>query len=342
MSLLEIRNIRSHFSTPGGLAFAVDGVDLSVGEGEAVGLVGESGSGKTALALSILGLLPPGSGSILPGSSIRFRGEELVGLEGKRFREIRGGEIAMIFQEPMTSLNPVFTIGAQIREVLEAHRSLDRRSAWKEAEALLGEVGIPDPSERAGAYPHQLSGGMRQRVMIAMALAGQPALLVADEPTTALDVTLQAQILDLLKGIQVRMGMALLLVSHDIGVVSRVCHRVVVLYGGKVVETGPTEEILGQPKHPYTRGLLASRLFAQEGRRALTPIPGEVPEATDWPSGCRFHPRCSEAMERCALEEPGLLTISGVGGGSDGPEVAGARLRSLRCWLHHEDKVVEV
>jgi len=329
VSLLEIQNIRSHFSTPGGSAFAVDGVDLSIGEGETVGLVGESGSGKTALALSILGLLPRGSGSILPGSSIRIRGEELVGLEGKRLREIRGGEIAMIFQEPMTSMNPVFTIGAQIREVLEVHRSLDRKSVREEAVRLLGEVGIPDPSERAEAYPHQLSGGLRQRAMIAMALAGQPALLVADEPTTALDVTLQAQILDLLKDIQDRMEMALLLVSHDIGVVSRVCQRVVVLYGGKVVETGPTEEILGQPMHPYTQGLLASLLTTLEG-------------ATDWPSGCRFHPRCSQVMEQCGSKEPPLLTGPGSEGGSVDPEVTDSARRSLRCWLHDGEKVGEV
>jgi oligopeptide/dipeptide ABC transporter ATP-binding protein len=333
LTLLEIQNLRSRLSTPDGAALAVDGVDLSIEDGEVVGIVGESGSGKTALALSILGLLPTGSGSIAPGSSIRLRGEELIGLERKRLRQIRGGEIAMIFQEPMTSLNPVLSIGRQIQEVLEAHRSLDRSAARKEVVRLLGEVGIPDPEVRAKGYPHEFSGGMRQRVMIAMALAGQPSLLVADEPTTALDVTLQAQILDLLKEIQTRMGMALLLISHDIGVVSRVCHRVVVLYGGKVVEAGSTEEILEQPMHPYTQGLLASRLFPLEGRRTLTPIPGEVPEARNWPSGCRFHPRCSEAMARCESEEPRLLSISGAGEGSGKPEGVDSQQRSIRCWL---------
>ena len=342
MSLLEIRDLRSQFSTPGGSALAVDGVNVSIGVGEAVGLVGESGSGKTALALSVLGLLPPGSGSILQGSSIRLRGEELVGLEGRRLREIRGGEIAMIFQEPMTSLNPVITIGAQIREVLGVHRSLDRRGTVAEAVSLLGEVGIPDPKDRVKAYPHQLSGGMRQRAMIAMALAGQPSLLMADEPTTALDVTLQAQILDLLRDIQTRLEMALLLISHDIGVVSRVCQRVVVLYGGKVVETGRTEEILGQPKHPYTQGLLASRLSMLEGRRALTPIPGDVPEATDWPSGCRFHPRCSKAIQKCGSEEPPLLAVPVPRGAADDAEVVGSARRSLRCWLHTGEKAGEV
>jgi len=334
MSLLEIRNLRSRLSTPGGPALAVDGIDLSIGEGEAVGLVGESGSGKTVLALSILGLLPSGSGTILGGSSIRFRGEELAGMEGRRLREIRGGEIAMIFQEPMTSLNPVLTVGNQIREVLGTHRSMGGSAAAKEAVSLLAEVGIPDPEAGAKAYPHQLSGGMRQRAMIAMALAGQPSLLVADEPTTALDVTLQAQILDLLRDIQRRFGMALLLVSHDIGVVSRVCQRVVVLYGGKVVETGPTEEILGQPLHPYAQGLLGSRLSTSEGPRPLSPIPGEVPEATSWPSGCRFHPRCSEVMDRCASDEPPLISLSDASGGSVEPYPPAARRRALSCWLH--------
>jgi oligopeptide/dipeptide ABC transporter ATP-binding protein len=258
-------------------------------------------------------------------------------VDRKRLRAIRGGEIAMIFQEPTTSLNPVLTVGDQILEAMNAHGLLDRGSAWEGAVKLLGEVGIPDPGERAKAYPHQLSGGMRQRAMIAMALAGEPSLLVADEPTTALDVTLQAQILDLLKDVRTRMGMALLLISHDIGVVSRVCGRVVVLYGGKVVETGPTEEILGAPGHPYTKGLLASRLSPFEGRRSLAPIPGEVPEATAWPSGCRFHPRCGEVMERCVSKEPSLLPVSDpvVSGES---RMHGAGRRSVRCWLHHGDE----
>jgi peptide/nickel transport system ATP-binding protein len=338
LTLLEIRNLRSQLTTPEGVALAVDGVDLSIGEGEAVGLVGESGSGKTALALSILGLLPPGSGSILSGSSIRFRGEELVGMGGKRLREVRGGDIAMIFQEPMTSLNPVLTVGAQIQEVLETHRSLDCASTREEVVRLLGEVGIPDATERAKGYPHELSGGMRQRVMVAMALAGQPALLVADEPTTALDVTLQAQILDLLGEIRRRFGMALLLVSHDVGVVSRVCQRLVVLYGGEVVEEGPTQEILEEPMHPYTRGLLGSRLSTASGRRALTPIPGEVPEATRWPTGCRFHPRCSEAMARCQREKPDLLFPFTSDPEGREPLAGNLAGRAARCWLHQREK----
>ena len=333
MSLLEIRNLRAHIRTPVGVARAVDGVDLSLEEGEAVGLVGESGSGKTLLALSILGLLPGGSGTILPGSSIRLRGEELVGMGAKRFREVRGGEVSMIFQEPMTSLNPVFTAGNQILEAVKLHRPLKGSAAQAEMLRLLEEVGIPDPVARAGSYPHQLSGGMRQRVMIAMALAGEPSLLVADEPTTALDVTIQAQILHLLKSVQARLGMGLLLISHDLSVVSRVCERIVILYGGRVVEAGPTREILEAPKHPYTRGLLGSRLSVDDRRRALRPIPGEVPESTNWPRGCRFHPRCPEAWERCRREELSLLPSTGrQDTGEEQGGVPGAG-REARCWL---------
>jgi len=229
-----------------------------------------------------------------------------VGGGDKQFRKVRGGEVAMIFQEPMTSLNPLFTVGDQIREAVELHRPLRREESRKETLRLLEEVGISDPDARVKHYPHQLSGGMRQRAMIAMALAGEPSLLVADEPTTALDVTTEAQILKLLKEIQGRLGMGLLLISHDLSVVSRVCDRVVILYGGRVVEAGPTPAVLGAPKHPYTRGLMGSRLSFNDRRESLRPIPGEVPEATDWPMGCRFHPRCSEASDKCRVEEPDL------------------------------------
>jgi len=333
VSLLEIRKLRTHIRTAGGTARAVDGVDLLLEEGEAVGLVGESGSGKTLLALSILGLLPEGGEAILPGSSIRFRGEELVGMGAKRLREIRGGEVAMIFQEPMTSLNPVFSVGNQILEAVELHRPLNRDAAKEEMLRLLGEVGIPDPEARAGSYPHQLSGGMRQRAMIAMALAGEPSLLVADEPTTALDVTIEAQILQLLKRFQARMGMGLLLISHDLNVVSRVCERIVILYGGKVVEVGPTQKILEAPTHPYTRGLMGSRLSFDDRRRTLRPIPGEVPEATDWPRGCRFHPRCPEVMDRCRREEPRLLPGTERKGAAEVQGGAPSAGREVRCWL---------
>ena len=335
MSLLEIRDLRSVIRTPEGEARAVDGVDLTMERGEAVGLVGESGSGKTALALSILGLLPRGSGRILPGSSIRLKGDELVGMEERRLRKIRGGAVAMVFQEPMTSLNPVFTVGDQIREAMKVHGTLKGRESWTEVVRLLRDVGIPDPEDRARAYPHQLSGGMRQRAVIAMALAGRPELLIADEPTSALDVTVQAQILDLLMGLQRRLGMALLLISHDVGVVARVCHRVVVFYAGRIMEGGPTREILADPRHPYTRGLLGSRLSIKDRRRVLRPIPGEVPEADAWPTGCRFHPRCREALDRCGREEPELEEI--LPGPEAGPRRRGSldpsEARSARCWL---------
>lgn len=329
MSLLEIRDLRSVIRTPDGEARAVDGVDLTVERGEAVGLVGESGSGKTALALSILGLLPQGSGRILPGSSIRFRGEELVGMDARGLRRIRGGAVAMVPQEPMTSLNPVFTVGDQIREAMKAHGAPHGKGRRVEVIRLLREVGIPDPEERARAYPHQLSGGMRQRAMIAMALAGRPELLVADEPTSALDVTVQTQILDLLTVLQGRLGMALLVISHDVGVVARVCQRVVVFYAGRIMETGPTQEILTKPRHPYTRGLLGSRLSMKDRRRLIRPIPGEVPESVAWPEGCRFHPRCREGWDRCGQEEPGLVEIGP-------PSPVGAR--NARCWLFSGDR----
>jgi len=335
MRLLEIRQLRSVIRTPDGEARVVDGVDLTLGRGESVGLVGESGSGKTALALSILGLLPRGTGRILPGSSIRLRGEELVGMGEGGLRRIRGGAVAMVFQEPMTALNPVFTVGDQIREVLRAHRDLNRSERRAEVARLLREVGIPDPEERAGAYPHQLSGGMRQRAAIAMALAGRPDLLIADEPTSALDVSVQAQILDLLGGLQARHGMALLLISHDLEAVARVCHRMVVFYAGRVMESGPAREVLSRPQHPYTRGLLGSRLSLRDRRRRLRPIPGEVPEPESWPGGCRFHPRCAEAQDLCWRKEPGLHGMRGSPGGEGPPDgaEAGEEDSHQRCWL---------
>jgi peptide/nickel transport system ATP-binding protein len=344
VSLLEIRDLRAHIHGISASVRAVDGVHLRVAEGEAVGLVGESGSGKTVLALSLLGLQPGGSETLVPGSSIRFRGQELVGASQDRLRRIRGNGIAMIFQEPMTSLNPVYTVGNQIAESLALHRGLKGPQARKEIERLLSEVGITDPEGRSGRFPHELSGGMRQRAMMAMALAGEPDLLVADEPTTALDTTTQAQVLAVMKELQARRGMGLLLISHDLSVVSRVCQRVVVLYGGQVVESGSTKDILETPKHPYTMGLLQSRLLWGGGRRTLDPIPGDVPEAVAWPRGCRFHPRCPKVFQRCR-EDPPALGRYGEGAadpernGSGAASGGGAHppaLREVRCWLQHQ------
>lgn len=324
MTLLEIRNLGTEFRTSGTPARAVDGISFSLEEGEAVGLVGESGSGKTALALSLLGLLPRGQGFVQEGSSVRLRGEELVGMGNERLRRVRGKQIAMIFQEPMSSLNPVFTIGDQIGEAVRLHKGWKGRRVLGEVERLLAEVGIGNPGEGRKAYPHQLSGGMRQRAMVAMALAGEPSLLVADEPTTALDVTVGDQILDLLHRLQSQRGMALLLISHDPGVVARVCSRVVVLYAGRLAEIGPTREVLEKPVHPYTRGLLGARLSLQDRRTRLRPIRGDVPDASAWPGGCRFHPRCPEAFDRCRREEPRLEPVG---------EAPADLRREAACWL---------
>jgi peptide/nickel transport system ATP-binding protein len=324
--VLEVRALETFFFTDQGVARAVDGVSFSVGRGETVALVGESGCGKTVTSLSILGLVPDPPGRIMPGSSIRLRGEELVGASEERLRRIRGNEVSMIFQEPMTSLNPVFTIGEQIVEPLRLHRKMGRAAARDRAIGLLQEVGIPEPARRFDEYPHQLSGGMRQRVMIAMALACEPALLIADEPTTALDVTIQAQILELLAALQERHGMAVLLVTHDLGVVAEVADRVVVMYAGQVVETGTAAEVFASPTHPYTEGLLGSipRVDRVGGR--LTPIPGVVPAPTDWPPGCRFADRCRYAWERGIAETPPLFEL--VPGRGE--------TRAARCWLVEE------
>ena len=325
MPLLEVTDLRTYFTTDAGVARAVDGVSLHVGTGETLGIVGESGCGKTVTALSILGLIPSPPGEIMAGSSIRFNDEELLEVKPARLREIRGNMISMIFQEPMTSLNPVFTVGHQIEEVLRLHRGLSKREARAAGVALLAEVGIPEPDQRYDAYPHQMSGGMLQRVMIAIALSCEPHLLIADEPTTALDVTIQAQILDLLVELQHARGMALLLITHDLGVIAEVCDRVVVMYGGQIVETGTTEEILTRPEHPYTQGLLASLPGIGDRDVRLNPIPGTVPSAEEWPEGCRFRDRCSFAWERCVESAPDLLPVDG------------SSSRSARCWLIDPD-----
>ena len=316
--LLSVRDLRTWFDTDQGVARAVDGVTFDVGAGETVGIVGESGCGKTVTSLSVLGLLPIPPARVLPGSSIRFRGEELVGASARKLRSLRGNDISMIFQEPMSSLNPVYSIGDQISEVLRLHRRLGRRDARAEAIRLLDEVGIEGAERRVDEYPHELSGGMRQRVMIAMALSCSPNLLIADEPTTALDVTIQAQILELIAALRRSRGMAVLLITHDLGVVAEVCDRVVVMYAGQVVERGTVEEIFGEPRHPYTRGLLDSLPSVDEPGRRLKPIPGTVPAPTDWPDGCRFRDRCPLAEERCREAQP-LVDL-------------GREDRVARCW----------
>ncbi len=319
MALLEVRDLRTWFHTDDGTARSVDGVSFAIAKGEVLGIVGESGCGKSVTSLSIMRLVPRPPGEIMAGSSIRFRDEELVTAPEQRMREIRGNDIAMIFQEPMTSLNPVFRIGEQIAEALRLHRGMSKAQARAAAVDMLRLVGIPDPDERVDHYPHQLSGGQRQRVMIAIALSCEPDLLIADEPTTALDVTIQAQILDLLADLRKRLGMAIMLITHDLGVVAEVCDRVVVMYAGEVVEEGPVVEIFRNPRHPYTQGLMQA--IPRLGRRAerLAVIPGMVPSATNWPLGCRFHARCPYGFDVCVKQHPELFSINDQ--------------HTSRCWL---------
>jgi peptide/nickel transport system ATP-binding protein len=292
--LLEVEGLKTYFPTRAGIVKSVDDVSFSIGEGELLGLVGESGCGKSITALSIMRLIAS-PGKIVSGS-VRFKGEELTTANDYRLRQIRGNDIAMIFQDPMTSLNPVFTVGEQIAEALRLHRDLNKEQAWMAAVAAMREVAIPDPERRYGDYPHQLSGGLRQRVMIAMALACDPVLLIADEPTTALDVTIQAQILELLDELRKTRRLAVLLITHDLGVVAEVADRVCVMYTGKIVEESGVDEIFERPKHPYTQGLLKSvpRLAASDVERSarLQTIEGVVPNPAHLPDGCHFAPRC--------------------------------------------------
>lgn len=319
MDLLSIRDLETTFFTDQGAARAVDGVSLDVGRGQTVAVVGESGCGKTMLALSVLRLVPAPAGRIT-GGQVFFDGTDLLALPEAAMRSIRGNRISMIFQEPMTSLNPVFRVGEQIAEAVRLHRGATAREAHEAAVEMLRLVGIPGPGERARAYPHELSGGMRQRVVIAMALACDPELVLADEPTTALDVTIQAQILDLMMDLKERNDSAVLLITHDLGIVAQTCSRVAVMYAGQVVEQSPVPELFRDPLHPYTRGLLRSLPRPGARRRELEPIPGVVPGLGALPRGCRFHPRCPQAMPRCREERPPML----------GPQAG----RGVRCWLH--------
>ncbi|MBX6367040.1 MAG: ABC transporter ATP-binding protein [Rhodospirillales bacterium] len=307
--LLEVRDLRTSFATEGGEMRAVDGVSFAIRPGTTLGLVGESGCGKSVTALSIMGLVPQPPGRIA-GGEIVFEGEDLLRLPPARLRDLRGNKIAMIFQEPMTSLNPAFTVGDQIAEALERHRGLSRAEAMARAVELLGRVRIPSPESRAHDYPHKLSGGMRQRVMIAMALACDPRLLIADEPTTALDVTIQAQILELLRRLRAEMGMAVLLITHDLGVVAELADEVAVMYLGRIVEKAPVTALFETPHHPYTIGLLGSIPKLHEKETRLAAIEGMVPSPLAPPEGCRFNPRCPFAIERCRREEPPLLELA--------------------------------
>jgi oligopeptide/dipeptide ABC transporter ATP-binding protein len=303
--LLKIADLRVRFHTGAGLVEAVNGVSYDIRRGETVAVVGESGCGKSVTAMAVLGLLPRPPASI-DGGAIEFLGEDLLRATPDRLRRLRGNQVSMIFQEPMTSLNPVFSVGNQIGESLELHRGLDPDEARAEAKRLLELVGIPEPETRLDEYPHQLSGGMRQRVMIAMALACRPALLIADEPTTALDVTVQAQILELLQTLQRGLGMSILLITHDLGVVAEAAHRVVVMYAGAVVERAHVDDLFERPRHPYTAGLMLSLPRLDADVEALRPIDGAVPDALRLPTGCRFHPRCPFAMPVCRERDPEL------------------------------------
>jgi oligopeptide/dipeptide ABC transporter ATP-binding protein len=306
--LLRVEDLRTSFHTDEGTAKAVDGVSFVVAEQETLGIVGESGCGKSVTALSILRLIPDPPGRI-EGGNVEFQGRDLLDLTEKEMRRIRGNEIAMIFQEPMTSLNPVYTVGEQISEVLRLHRGVTRAEAEERAVEMLRRVRIPDPEQRVEEYPHQLSGGQRQRVMIAMALACDPALLIADEPTTALDVTVQAQILDLLRELQNEFGMAIMLITHDLGVIAEMAHRVVVMYAGVVVESGTVEQIFDGPNHPYTEGLKAAIPKLGEKVERLATIPGTVPSPYEEIVGCPFQNRCPYVMDVCRREFPRLYAV---------------------------------
>ena len=321
--LLEVRKLTTSFFTEDGVVHAVDKVSFSVGKGESVALVGESGSGKSVTAMSIMRLLA--AAGKVTGGEILFRGKNLLALSEKEMRHVRGNDIAMVFQEPMTSLNPVFKIGEQVAEAIRIHRNVGRKEAWKQAGDMLDLVAIPDPIRRLDDYPHNLSGGMRQRVMIAMALSCDPELLIADEPTTALDVTIQAQIMEILAKLQKQLGLAVLLITHDLGVVAEFCRRVMVMYTGRIVEEALSTDLFGAPKHPYTEGLLKSLPNPLRDANSASPprlatIPGMVPDLKSLPAGCKFNPRCPYVMPICLGNEPARMIV-------------GDR-HDARCYLH--------
>ncbi len=305
--MLEVRGLKTYFYTEDGVVQAVSGVDFKIGEGEIMGLVGESGSGKSVTSLSVMRLLGA-SGKIVEGQ-VLFKGRDLVSLPEEEMVKIRGSDISMIFQQPTSCLNPVFQIGAQVAEVLQIHQALDKEAAWSQAVDMFRKVGIPDPEKRSKAFPHEISGGQAQRVMIAMALACLPDLLIADEPTTALDVTIQAQILDLMRRLRTETGTSILLITHDMGVIAEMCDNVAVMYAGQIVEYTDVNTLFEEQLHPYTEGLLAAIPVLGEVRDSLAVIPGSVPNLIDPPSGCKFHPRCPYVRERCSQELPPLVEV---------------------------------
>jgi len=322
--VLEVKGLKTSFFTDDGEVPAVDGIDFYIREGEILGIVGESGCGKSVTSLSIMGLLPKGIGKVVDGK-ILFKGENIVNVPEKRMKEIRGNEIAMIFQEPMTSLNPLFTIGNQMIEAIRIHSKITKKQAWERSIEILKLVGLPRATEMMNEYPHQLSGGMRQRVMIAMAMACTPSVLIADEPTTALDVTIQAQILKLMKDLNKNFGTAIMMITHDLGVVAEVCQRVVVMYSGKIVEEGDVRTIFKNPKHPYTIGLIQSVPDIRGKKDRLYSIPGNVPKPGSIKYGCRFAARCEYAFDRCFTENPELYEAGELG-------------HRVRCFLHEREE----
>lgn len=325
MSLLEVKNLEASIKTKTGAIHAIEDISFSMEKGEILGVVGESGCGKSMTALSILRLLPTPPIEI-SGGQILYDGQDLLKMSKAGIRSIRGNRISMIFQEPMTSLNPVYTVGNQIMEAIHFHRKVSRKVCWEQAVKMLKMVGIPAPEQRMKEYPHQLSGGMRQRVMIAMALSCQPELLIADEPTTALDVTIQAQILDELKRLQKQTGTAIMLITHDLGVVADMAQKVLVMYAGKVVEYADTIDIFGRPLHPYTEGLLKSIPRLNQSVEKLHVIDGMVPSLSQMPKGCRFCPRCEYATKYCQEYEPPMLVCDN---------------RKVRCWRYKERQTQE-
>lgn len=320
--LLQVKNLQTQFKLKGGIVNAVDGIDFEVNKGEVVAIVGESGSGKSVTSLSILGLIPNPPGKVV-GGEILFEGEDLLKKSRRELQDIRGNQISMIFQEPMTSLNPVYTVGNQIAETLIRHKGYSKKNAMKKAEEMLELVGIPSPELRIHDFPHQLSGGMRQRVMIAMALACEPKLLIADEPTTALDVTIQAQILDLMLKLKEKLNTAILLITHDLGVVAEVADRVFVMYCGKVMEKATAAQLFEKPLHPYTEGLLKSIPLIDEKQDKLFMIPGMVPNPLKMPKGCPFSTRCGKCMDICRKKSPPLVEVGG---------------RQVSCFLYVDGK----